>query len=222
MAEQKNLTTPLHQRTQRDCLARMNDDKVTCMKVAREYGEDYWDGDRRYGYGGYRYDGRWKSVAERFIEEYDLPLRGAHILDMGCGKGHLLYEISKLLADVQITGCDVSPHALADAPVEVRPYFFEHRAQDPYPFDDDAFDLVISIGTLHNLILPDLEAALGEIERVGKQKYVLVESYRDEAELFNLQCWALTCESFLRPEEWIWAFDAFGYTGDYEFIYFED
>ncbi len=200
----------------------MNDDKVACMKVAREYGTDYWDGDRRFGYGGYRYDGRWKPVAERIIDEYGLPQHGARILDMGCGKAHLLYELDKLLDDAFVVGCDISQHALDDVPVEIRSKCFLQRAQDPYPFEDDAFDLVISVGTLHNLTLPDLSTALGEIERVGKDKFVLVESYRDEAELFNLQCWALTCESFLRPEEWRFAFDAFGYTGDYEFIYFED
>src|SRR5690349_9175582 len=51
-----NLVTELHKRTKRDHLARMLDDKVNCMKKAREYGFDYWDGDRRYGFGGYKYD----------------------------------------------------------------------------------------------------------------------------------------------------------------------
>ena len=49
----------------------------------------------------------------------------------------------------------------------------------------------------------------------------MVEAYRDETELFNLQCWALTCESFFRPDEWIWMYNEWGYNGDYEFIYFE-
>lgn len=221
MGQLQSIVTPLHTRTTRDCLGRMNDDKVTCMKVARKFEADYWDGNRRYGYGGYRYDGRWKSVAERFIEQYDLPQAGAELLDMGCGKAHLLYEFSKLLEDANVTGCDISAHAIAEAQPEIRHSLFQQRAETAYPFDDDAFDLVLSIGVLHNLIMPDLKAALGEIERVGKQKYVLVESYRDEEELFNLQCWALTCESFYRPEEWTWIFREFGYTGDYEFIYFE-
>lgn len=220
MGELQNIITPLHTRATRDCLARMNDDKVACMKVAREYGADFWDGDRRYGYGGYHYDGRWKTVAETFIETFELPSSGARVLDIGCGKAHLLYELSKLLQDVEIVGCDISAHAIAEAPPEIRHTLLPLRAQEPYPFDDDAFDLVLSLGTLHNLILPDLKAALREIERVGKNKYVMMESYRDEQELFNLQCWALTCESFYRPEEWTWLFREFGYTGDYEFIYF--
>ena len=49
----------------------------------------------------------------------------------------------------------------------------------------------------------------------------MVESYRSELEQFNLQCWALTAESFFDDEEWVWLYRHFGYTGDYEFIYFE-
>ena len=214
------LITPLHTRTSRTYLARMTDNKVQCMKIAKEYGFDYWDGDRRYGYGGYRYDGRYAVVAQALIKQYHLSPQ-ARILDVGCGKAYLLYELKKLLPQAQIVGFDLSRHALAEAKPEVKEQLFIHHAQDPYPFGDQEFELVISLGTLHNLILPDLQAALKEIERVGKNKYIMVESYRDDQELFNLQCWALTCQSFFSHHEWIWLFEHLGYTGDYEFIYFE-
>jgi ubiquinone/menaquinone biosynthesis C-methylase UbiE len=126
-----------------------------------------------------------------------------------------------LLPKAQIVGFDISEHGLAHAKEEVRDQLFRHRAQDPYPFGDKQFDLVISLGTLHNLRIFELQAALGEIERVGKNKYIMVEAYRNELELFNLECWALTCESFFHTSEWIWLYKHFGYTGDYEFIYFE-
>jgi SAM-dependent methyltransferase len=215
-----NIVTPLHKRTARDYLARMVDDKVACMRTAKEYERDYWDGDRRFGYGGYRYDGRWKVVAEQLIETYGLR-DGARILDVGCGKAFLLYELAQLLPGAQVTGFDVSQHGLADAPEPIRANLFRYRAQDAYPWGDGHFDLVISLGALHNLRLFELQAALREIERVGRNKYVMVESYRNEAEQFNLQCWALTAESFFDTAEWIWLYDHFGYTGDYEFIYFE-
>ena len=79
----------------------------------------------------------------------------------------------------------------------------------------------MSLGCLHNLRIFELEVALKEIQRVGKLSYVMLESYRNEKELFNLQCWALTCESFFNQKEWIWIYEKFGYKGDYEFIYFE-
>lgn len=214
------IVTPLHRRTQRDYIGRMTDDKVHCMEVAKEYERDYWDGDRRYGYGGYRYDGRWKAVAERLVEIYALR-PDSRVLDVGCGKAHLLYELRKLLPQAELHGIDVSRHGLADAPEEIRPALRRMRAQDPLPWGDRHFDLVISLGCLHNLRVFELERALPEIERVGRQKYSMVESYRNERELFNLQCWALTCESFFDVGEWIWLYRHFGYTGDYEFIFFE-
>ncbi len=215
-----NIVTPLHKKTSRDYIGRMMDDKVHCMLKAKEYECDYWDGDRRYGYGGYKYDGRWKSVAEKLIDTYNLQA-GAKILDVGCGKAHLLYELSKLLPGADIQGFDISRHGLDDAPESIRDRLFRYRAQDRLPYGDKHFDLVLSLGCLHNLRIFELEVALGEIERVGKNKYVMLESYRNEAELFNLQCWALTCESFFDTAEWIWLYKHFGYTGDYEFIYFE-
>lgn len=221
MGTLRNFVTPLHQSTRREYLPRMNDNKVDCMKIAKQYGADYWDGDRRYGYGGYRYiPGWWKPVAEALIQTYHLQA-GSKVLDVGCGKGFLLHEMLLLEPELQIKGFDISQHALDLATELIKPHLFLHPAQKPYPFTDNEFDLVISLGTLHNLCLFDLQVAVTEIERVGRQGYIMLESYRNEAELFNLQCWALTCESFFNNQEWVWLYEHFGYTGDYEFIYFE-
>lgn len=215
-----NIVTPLHKRTKRAYIDRMVDEKVHCMLKAKEYEFDYWDGDRRYGYGGYKYDGRWKVVAEKLIDIYNLQ-PDAKILDVGCGKAHLLYELKQLLPEAEIHGFDISRHGLADAPEAIRDSLFSYRAQDAYPYGDNHFDLVITLGCLHNLRIFELETAVREIERVGKNKYIMLESYRNEEEQFNLQCWALTAEAFFDTAEWIWLYNHFGYTGDYEFIYFE-
>jgi len=216
-----NIVTPLHKQTKRDYISRMVDDKVHCMKKAKEYEYDYWDGDRRYGYGGYKYiPGRWKPVAEQLIKIYNLK-SNAKILDVGCGKGYLLYELKLLLPDAEIAGFDISKHGIADTKEEIRNFLFCYKAQDRYPYGDKHFDLVISLGCLHNLRIFELKTAIQEIERVGKNKYIMLESYRNEQEQFNLQCWALTAESFFDVAEWIWIYNHFGYTGDYEFIFFE-
>jgi ubiquinone/menaquinone biosynthesis C-methylase UbiE len=221
MEKLKNFVTALHQSTKRDYLSRMIDQKVACMQKAKEYEDDYWDGDRRFGYGGYKFiEGRWKPVAEKLIENYKLT-NNSKILDVGCGKGFLLYEIKKILTDIKIVGIDISKYGYENAHPSVKNNIILHRAQDKYPFIDKEFDLVISLGTLHNLRLFDLKKALSEIERVGKSGYIMLESYRNEQELFNLQCWALTCESFFDEQEWVWLYKHFGYSGDYEFIFFE-
>lgn len=214
-----NFITPLHKKSARNYLERMVNDKVHCSQVARQYGFDYWDGDRKYGYGGYKYDGRWAAVAQALIEHYRLP-KNARILDVGCGKGFLLYEFKKLLPQATVAGIDISAYAIQEAKAEIRGCLKKLGAQEKYPFSDKEFDLVFSNTTLHNLSAVELKSAVKEIERVGKNKFICVESYRHVQELFNLQCWALTCETFFTPEEWVWFYNECGYTGDYEFIYF--
>lgn len=217
------LVTPLHKRTSRDYLARMTDDKVHCMEVSRQYGPDYWDGDRRYGYGGYKYDGRWKPLAQRLIDRYRLT-NTSKVLDVGCGKGHLLHELKLFLPDLQVTGIDISNHGMNDAPESVRNRLKWGRAESRGTYQyygDETFDLVLSINVLHNLKRHELPIALTEIERISKEAYICVESYRNGLEQFNLQCWALTCWAFYDTVEWVSAYREYGYTGDYEFIYFE-
>ena len=221
MGKLVNFVTPLHKSTQRAYIDRMNDDKINCMLKAKEYGSDYWDGNRRFGYGGYKYiPGRWKEVAELLIKNYNLN-NDCKLLDIGCGKAFLLYEIKLLLPGIKVVGIDISKYGITNAKKEVTNSLFIHKAQDTYPFKDNEFDLVISLGCFHNLRIFELEKALREMQRVGKKGYIMLESYRNEKELFNLQCWALTCESFFDSKEWEWIYNHFGYMGDYEFIYFE-
>ena len=216
-----NLITNLHQSTKRDYLERMINEKVKCMKKARKFEYDYWDGKRSYGYGGYKYiPGRWSSVAKKMIKKYKLK-DNSSVLDVGCGKGFLLYEMKKILPGLTISGFDVSRYGIKNSKKEIKKYLFLHNATKKFPFKKKSFDLVMTFACLHNLKLNSLIKSLKEIQRVGKKKYVMVEGYRNEKELFNLQCWALTAESFYDDDEWKWIFKQAGYTGDYEFIYFE-
>src|SRR5689334_3792540 len=118
MGRALDIITQLHRRTARDYVARMTDEKAHCMQVASEYGAAYWDGDRRFGYGGYRYDGRQRAIAEGLIAANNLP-SDARILDVGCGKGFLLYEFAQLLPQATVVGIDRSAYALENAKVEV-------------------------------------------------------------------------------------------------------
>jgi len=214
----------LHKSTQRDYLARVNDPdfpKAKAAELAKKFDFDYWDGDRRICYGGYRYmEGRWEKVARAMVEHYDLPPK-PKILDIGCGKAFLLYDFLKVIPDAEIYGIDISPYAIANSKKEIQDRLRVGSSTD-LPWPDDYFDLVISITTLHNLHAYDLEPSLREMERVGKRnKYLCVESYRNEQEKANLLYWQVTCEAFNTPKEWEWWFEKTGYSGDYSFIYFE-
>ncbi|MBM4134965.1 MAG: class I SAM-dependent methyltransferase [Nitrospira sp.] len=211
----------LHKSTKRDYLERVCvHDKAVCAELAVKFGKDYWDGDRKCGYGGYRYDGRWRAVAEDMVKHYQLP-PDARILDVGCGKGFLLYEFTQVLPNARVAGIDISNYGVRHAKEEVRP-FLQVASAPALPFKDRSFDLVLSVLTIHNLYNYDLWNALEEIERVGKRaKYVAVETYRNEREKVNLLYWQLTCRAFHTPAEWEWVFMRTGYTGDHSFIVFE-
>ena len=120
-----------------------------------------------------------------------------------------------------MAGFDISKYAIKNSHPDIKKFLFYHNVKKKFPFKKNYYDLLISINTLHNLNLFDLSYALGECQRVAKKKYIVVESYRNEEELFNLQCWALTCKSFFSKTEWEWLFKQFNYKGDYEFIYFK-
>ena len=220
MLKETNIISKLHLSTKRNYIERMLNKKVECMGEAKKYSKNYWDGPRKFGYGGYKYiPGRWTAVAKKLISKYELNNK-SKILDVGCGKGFLLKEIQKILPGITIYGFDISRYAIKQIDKKIKKRIIFHQAQKKFPYRSNYFDLVISINTLHNLKNYDLDVSLKEISRVSKKVYLCVESYRDNKELFNLQCWALTCETFLSKNEWIWLYSKYKFKGLYEFIYF--
>lgn len=219
-----DLMSSIHKSTKRDYLARVNDPdfpKNKAASLAKKWSYDYWDGDRRVNYGGYKYmPGRWSPVGRAMINHYEIK-PGDKILDVGCGKGFQLYELTQLMPGLEVYGIDISSYAIENAKEEIKDRLFVGSAIK-LPFPDKYFDFVYSLNTLHNLHNYELDIALREIERVSKKnKYICVESYRSEEEKTNLLYWQVTCEAFCTPDEWLWWFNQTGYTGDYSFIYFE-
>jgi protein-L-isoaspartate(D-aspartate) O-methyltransferase len=214
----------IHKSTQRDYLARVNDPeypKAKAAELAKKWGYDYWDGDRRICYGGYKYiPGRWAPVAKAMAEHYGLKA-GDRVLDVGCGKGFQLVELQKAVPGLIVHGLDISEYAIENAHESVRDSLLMGTAAKlPYP--NSYFDYVFSINTLHNLLLPDLFSAVCELQRVSRGgTYICVESYRTEQEKANLFYWQVTCEAFFTPREWEWIFSEASYRGDYSFIFFE-
>lgn len=203
-----NIISKIHHATSRDYTGRMNDEKVKCMKVARKFDEEFFDGKRRFGYGGYRYDGRFRTVAKALVERYNLTAKST-VLDFGCAKGFLIKDLEDACG-CTCYGYDVSRYALNNAITDI-----------VKPKVDQKFDLIVSLGTVHNLKLPELKVLLQYFQRAATNAYITVDSYRNVKELFNLQCWALTCEQFFSPKEWQFLFKEWGYKGDYEYLFFK-
>ncbi len=183
-------------------------------EVAKRFGKEYFDGDRGQGYGGYRYDGRWVPIAERMRDFYALRA-GDRILEVGCAKGFLLHDFRQVIPGVEVTGLDVSEYALIHAIDDVRPFVVRGSA-DALPFHDRAFDLVVSINTVHNLERARCVRAVREMERVSRRgKYLQVDSYLDEEQHEKFDRWQLTAVTHFDPDRWRRLFAEAGYTGEY-------
>ncbi len=197
----------------------MVDNKIEAMRVARKYEFDYWDGDRRYGYGGYKYlDGYWTPIAKKIIKKFKLSNKST-ILDIGCGKGFLIFEIKKILKDIKIEGIDISKYSIKNSKKEIK-NCLKVADINKYKFKKK-YDLIISINTLHNLEIFQLTNVVRNIIKNSKNTYIAVEGYKNLKQLFNLQCWALTANTFFSKNEWIWFLKNLKYKRHLEIIYFE-
>jgi SAM-dependent methyltransferase len=183
-------------------------------EIARQFGREYFDGERTQGYGGYRYDGRWIPIAKRMQEFYGLA-PGQKILDVGCAKGFLLHDFLHVIPGVRVAGVDISAYAIEQAMGDVK-RFLVIASADRLPFADKSFDLVISINTVHNLELDCCKAAVREMERVSRaHKYLQVDSFLTEEQRRDFEKWQLTALTYFDPDEWREIFRELHYTGDY-------
>jgi ubiquinone/menaquinone biosynthesis C-methylase UbiE len=183
--------------------------------IARRFDKDFFDGDRLNGYGGYNYNARfWTATVNGFRDHYALA-PDAKILDVGSGKGFMLHDFKLLMPDATVAGIDISEYAIEHTMDDVKPFCQVADAKS-LPFDDNSFDLVISINTVHNLDLADCKTALQEIERVSrKHSFVTMDAWRNEAEHQSMLKWNLTALTYMSVEDWEKLFAEVGYTGDY-------
>lgn len=208
-----NLLRSLPQ-TKRNIQKRAEGKDPEVVRISKQFGEMYFDGPREYGYGGYKYDGRWVPVAKDIIEHFELK-PGDKVLDIGCAKGFLVKDLMQVCPGLQVYGLDVSRYAILHCEPEVIGRLHLGSA-DSLPFPDKSFDCVLAINTLHNFKREDLVIALREIERVSKGKsFVQVDSYHTPQQKEVFESWVLTAEYHDYPDEWLKVFCEAGYTGEY-------
>lgn len=185
--------------------------------LSSRFGFDYFDGDRRYGYGGFNYDPRfWTETVKLFADHYQLN-ENAHILDVGCAKGYMLKDFKHLMPRAVLKGLDISEYAIEHADPESKELVTLGNAVE-LPYEDNEFDLTISINTLHNLGREDCVKALAEIERVTKgNSFIMVDGWRNAEEERRMKEWVLTAKTMLSASEWVELFAEAKYSGDYWF-----
>jgi ubiquinone/menaquinone biosynthesis C-methylase UbiE len=186
-------------------------------QVAKEFGREFFDGDRKHGYGGFSYNPKyWTETVQLFIEKYDLNEKSS-VLDVGCGKGFMLVDLLKAIPTLDLSGIDISSYAIENSHESIKNRVKVANCLN-LPFEDDSFDLVISINTIHNLDELGCIKSLQEIERVKKKySYIVVDGWSTPEEERDLKSWVLTAVTVLHTSEWEKLFEKAGYTGDYSF-----
>jgi SAM-dependent methyltransferase len=189
--------------------------------VSREYGRDYFDGDRRYGYGGYNYHPRfWQETVKRLRDYYGLA-PDAHVLDVGCAKGFMLHDFKELMPEMTVAGLDISEYAIGGAMETVKPFLQVGNARElPYP--DRSFDLVTALNSIHNLPPDECKQALREIQRVSRgNAFIVVDAWRTDEQQALMKDWVVTAKTYMHVDDWKAVFDEVGYTGDYYWFIME-
>lgn len=183
--------------------------------IARKFGKEFFDGERRTGYGGFKYMSRfWQPVMPTFIKHWDLTADSS-VLDVGCAKGFMMHDMTEAIPGIKVKGIDVSEYAIENSIESMRDHVLVGDAKE-IPFDDNSFDVVISVNSIHNLEKEECGKALQEIERVSKRgAFITVDAYRDDEEKERMYKWNLTAKTIMHVDEWKQFFDEVGYTGDY-------
>ena len=202
-------------KAKRDLGKRLEEKSEKDRLVARKFGKEFFDGSRSQGYGGFNYMPKfWQPVIPTFIEHWKLD-QNKSILDVGCAKGFMLHDFKEAINGIKVKGIDISDYAIKNCIETVKDDVQVSDAKN-LQFEDNAFDIVISINTVHNLDLDECIQAIKEIERVAKQdSFITVDAYRNKEEKERMNAWNLTAKTIMSVDEWKELFEEINYTGDY-------
>ncbi|MBT4765070.1 methyltransferase domain-containing protein [bacterium] len=199
----------------RDISGRLISKTEEDKRIAQKFGKEFFDGSRNHGYGGFSYNPRfWQPVVPRFQKHWNLKSNDS-VLDVGCAKGFMLYDLKESIPDLKVNGVDISKYAIANTKKEIS-RFCQVANAISLPYDDSSIDVVISVNTLHNLNESDIKMALLEVERVKKRgSFITLDAYRNDEEKERMEAWNLTAKTVMHVNQWKEFFNDIGYTGDY-------
>ena len=184
--------------------------------IASYRDKEFFDGNRNNGYGGFKYDGRWKTIVEQICKEYNLNNKSS-FLQIGCEKGFLLHDLKSFLPEAQITGLEKSSYARENSMETVKNCIM-NSDYTKFEFPDNKFDFILAIGVIYSLTLEDAIKCLKEIQRAGKGKsFINLASYKNENDYWLFKDWTVLGSLILQEDEWIEILKHCKYTGDYHF-----
>ena len=185
--------------------------------VATLRDKDFFDGNRNYGYGGFKYDGRWKKIAKKIANEYNLDNKSS-FLQLGCEKGFLLHDLKNILPNLKIRGLETSDYAVNNSMEDVRKYISKTKNYINLEYEENKFDFILALGVVYTLNLSDAIQCLKEIQRISKGKsFVILASYETIQDYWLFRQWTVLGSTILLKNDWIEVLNHVNYTGDYYF-----
>ena len=202
-------------KTKRDISGRLESKTDEVRTIARKFEKEFFDGDRLYGYGGFSYNPRfWTPVIPTLQKHFSLTAKSS-LLDVGSAKGFMMYDLAKSIPGIKVRGIDISQYAIENT-IEEMQSFVQVADAKSLPFEDNSFDVVIAINTVHNLEINECGRALAEIQRVSRYgSFITVDAFRNDKEKEIMAAWNLTAKTILHVDDWKKLFRDVGYTGDY-------
>ena len=188
--------------------------KIEHRIVASYKNKEFYDGDRNYGYGGFKYDGRWLKLLPKIIKKYKLTKK-SKVLDLGCKKGFLLKDLNILIPGIKSYGIENHSYALKKA-VKCKSKLIKSEYYN-MPFKNKYFDFVIAFNSLYMQNLGDVIKSLKEIKRISKKSYIVLASGENDQERNKFYRWTLIGTSILLKKEWKTLFKKIKFKGDYYF-----
>ena len=188
---------------------------ITNKIIAWKLDKNYYDGDRINGYGGYKYDGRWKKFLPKIIKRYKLT-KNSKVLDLGCKKGFFVKDLKDLIPGIKVTGIENHIYPIKKAHPKIKK-FLKLSQYHELDYKKNYFDFVFAFNSIYSQNLGDIIKTLNEINRVSKKSYVVLASCNNASERNKFYAWTLLGTTILEKKEWLQLFKFIGYKGDYYF-----
>jgi len=185
--------------------------------IAWKKNKEFYDGSRKNGYGGFKYDGRWLKILPKIIKRYQLN-SSSKVLEIGCKKGFLIHDLKKLVPGINCTGVEDHFYPIKECKKEVKK-FIKYSNFTKLPFKKNSFDCIIGVSSIYTYNFGDLLKIFNEIKRVSKNNNILITlaSYENTKDLEKLLNWTTLSTVILKKKDWLRLFKEIGYKGDYFF-----
>jgi len=175
-----------------------------------------FDGSRNDGYGGFKYDGRWIPIARKLCNKYKLNNK-SKIIQLSCEKGFLLNDIKNLFPQMKINGVEQSDYAIKNSMKSVKKFIIKGNQERLKLYKKNHFDFLLAIGVVYALNLTDAIKCIKEINRVSKNSFINLASYKNKRDYWLFKQWSLLGTTILLEKEWIEILKHCKYKGDYYF-----